>query len=332
MRGGRAAVAVLLAGVLTGGFPAAAAAEDTVAFTIRDARITESSGLARDVAGGLYWTINDSGAGGVVYGLRPDGRLRGTFSYRATPSDVEAIAVHGNRLYVADIGDNNAQRDMVTVYYFLNPRAAGLTVPYNAYDFRYPDGPHDAETLLVDDAGRLYLVTKGGQGGIYAAPRTPTRTAPNLLRRVADAPALVTDGVFLPDGRGLALLTYGSVQILDAASYRPVASTPVPAAQRQAESLAVSLDGSALLVGSEGRGSRVYSVPIPAGVAPTPTPTAPAGQTATTTPSDSGADESDTEGDATPSASRRGTLLAVGLAAVVALVAGVVVGLARRPG
>jgi hypothetical protein len=334
IRGGRAALAAVLAGVLAGGLPGVAAAEDTVAFTIRDARITESSGLARDVAGGLYWTINDSGAGGVVYGLEPDGRLRGTLNYRATPTDVEAIAVHDSRLYVADIGDNNASRDMVTVYYFSNPRATGLTVTYNAYDFRYPDGPHDAETLLVDDAGRLYLVTKGAQGGIYAAPPTPTRTATNALRRVGDAPALVTDGVFLPDGQGLALLTYGSVRILDATSYQPVATAPVPAGQRQAESLAVSLDGSTLLVGSEGRGSKVYAVPIPGAAASTPSPTASASPTASTTPSDSGADESDTESDATatPSASRRGTLLAVGLAAVVALVAGVVVGLARRPG
>jgi hypothetical protein len=330
MRGGRAAVALVLAGALAGAFPAVAAAEDTVAFTIRDRRITESSGLARDVPGGLYWTINDSGAAGVVYGLEPNGRLRGTFSYRAAPVDVEAIAVHENRLYVADIGDNGANRDMVTVYYFLNPRAAGLTVTYNAYDFRYPDGPHDAETLLVDDAGRLYIVTKGGQGGIYAAPQTPTRTTTNVLRRVGDAPALVTDGVFLPDGRGLALLTYGSIQVLDATSYQLVASAPVPAALRQAESLAVSLDGNALLVGSEGPGSKVYSVPIPG--ASTAAPTASASPTASTTPSDSGADESDTDSDATPATSRRGTLLAVGLAAVVALVAGVVVGLARRPG
>jgi hypothetical protein len=331
MRGGRAAVALVLAAALAGAFPAVAAAEDTVAFAIRDRRIIESSGLARDVAGGLYWTVNDSGAAGVVYGLEPDGRLRGTFSYRAAPTDVEAIAVHQNRLYVADIGDNGANRDMVTVYYFLNPRATGLTVTYNAYDFRYPDGPHDAETLLVDDAGRLYVVTKGAQGGIYAAPQTPTRTATNVLRRVGDAPALVTDGVFLPDGRGIALLTYGSVQVLDVTSYQPVASAPVPAPLRQAESLAISLDGSALLVGSEGRGSKVYSIPIPGAAASTAPPTPSASPTASTTPSDSGADESDVDSDATPATSRRGTLLAVGLAAVVALVAGVVVGLARRP-
>jgi len=260
----------------------------------------------------------------VAYGLGPDGKVRGTLRYRVSPTDVEAVAVHENRLYVADIGDNSGSRAMVSVYYFLNPRATGLTVTYNAYDFRYADGPHDAETLLVDDAGRLYVVTKGATGGgIYAAPANPSRTATNVLRKVGDAPALVTDGVFLPDDQGIALLTYGSVEILDPASYAEVASTPIPA-QRQAESLTLDLPGDALLVGSEGRASKVYSLAIPGAATPTPT----------TTPSDSGADESDpdAEEDATPASSRRGTFLAVGLAGVVALVAGVVVGLARRPG
>ena len=283
--GGRTVGALLLACVLAGAFPAGAAAEDTVAFTIRDKRITESSGLARDVPGGIYWTVDDSGADGVAYGLGPDGKVRGTLRYRAAPTDVEAVALHDNRLYVADIGDNAGSRPMISVYYFLNPRATGLTVTYNAYDFRYADGPHDAETLLVDDAGRLYVVTKGTTGGgIYAAPTNPSRTATNVLRRVGDAPALVTDGVFLPDGQGLALLTYGSIEILDPTSYAPVASAPIPA-QRQAESLTLDLAGDALLVGSEGRASKVYSVAIPGAATPSATPTA--------TPSDSGADESD---------------------------------------
>lgn len=318
--------AVGLALLLVGGFPAVAAAEDTVAFTIRDSRITESSGLARDVAGGLYWTVNDSGSDGTVYGLEPDGSLRGTLNYRATPVDVEAVAVRDEQLYVADIGDNDADRELVTVYLFTNPRANGLTVTYNAYDFRYPDGAHDAETLLVDGAGRLYVVTKGGQGGIYAAPPAPSRSSTNVLRRVGDAPALVTDGVFLPDDQGIALLTYGSIEVLDPTTYATVASAPIPA-QQQAESLAVNLEGDQLLVGSEGRRSKVFAVPVPGGATPTPTPTA------STTPSDSGEDPATgDEGAAAPSASRRGTLLAVGLAGVVAVVAGVVVTLVRRPG
>ena len=302
-----------------------------MAFAIKERRITESSGLAADPANGVYWTVNDSGDAGVVYGLEPDGSLRGTLNFRASPIDVEAVAVDGNRLYVADIGDNNASRDMVSVYFLTNPRASGLTVTYNSYDFRYPDGAHDAETLLVGPDGRLLIVTKGAKGGIYQAAQAPSRSGTNVLRRVGDAPALVTDGVFLPGGTQIALLTYGSVEVIDAASYAKVSSTPIPS-QPQAESLAVSLDGTGLLVGSEGRNSRVYALPLPG------SPTDPSAQpsaeatpdpTATGAPDGDGED-ADVEDEAAPSAGSRGTLLAVGLAAVVAVVAGVVVAVAGK--
>lgn len=327
----RGPAALLLGLLLAGGLPVAAAAEDTVAFTIRDQRVTESSGLARDEANGLYWTVNDSGDGGTVYGVGDDGRLRGTLNFRAQPTDVEAVAVAGNRLYVADIGDNEAVRSMVTVYFLTNPRPNGLTVTYNSFDFRYEDGAHDAETLLVAPDGRLLVVTKGATGGVYAAPPAPSRSSTNVLRRVGDAPALVTDGVFLPDGR-IALLTYGSVEVLDGETYAPVASTPIPR-QPQAESLAVDLAGAGLLVGSEGRASKVYAVALPGEAgdvtpAPSPgssgaTPAEPAGDTAEE-------DAAEEEGPAAE-AGRRGTLLAVGLAAVVAVVAGVVVVVVRKP-
>ena len=94
----RPAAALLLAVGLTlaGTLPAAAA---EVAFTIRDERIAESSGLARDLGAGIYWTINDSGDGGVAYAINPKGKVTGTLNYRAQPFDVEAVAVHENRLY-----------------------------------------------------------------------------------------------------------------------------------------------------------------------------------------------------------------------------------------
>jgi hypothetical protein len=322
----------VLALLLVGTFPAVAAAEDTVAFSIKDRRITESSGLAADAVNGLYWTVNDSGDGGVVYGLEPNGSLRGTLNFRASPTDVEAVAVDGDRLYVADIGDNDASRDMVSIYFLTNPRATGLTVTYNSYDFRYPDGAHDAEALLVDPDGRLLVVTKGAQGGIYQAPRAPSRSGTNRLRRVGDAPALVTDGVFLPGGTQIALLTYGSVEVIDAASYAKVSSAPIPAL-RQAESLAVNLDGTGLLVGSEGRNSKVYALPLPGQPGePTAEPTADptAGPTSSATPG-SGEDDPGLEDELPPAVANRGTLFAVGLAGLVAVVAGVVVAVVRTP-
>ena len=253
---------LLLVVVFLAVVPTVAGAQDTVAFTIKDARITESSGLAVDPSGNIYWTVNDSGDRGVVYGIGLDGRVQGSLNFRAQPLDVEAVAVHQDRLYVADIGDNNARRRFVRVYVVTNPRANGLTVAYHAYDFRYPDGPQDAETLLVDDSGRLFIVTKGQKGAIYEAPAKPDRQGVNDLEQVGSGPSNVTDGTFLPGGDKIALLTYSSVEVIDAASYEVMASAPIPN-QPQAESLTLSLDERSLLVGSEGKKSKVYSMSVP---------------------------------------------------------------------
>ncbi len=310
----------LLAVLLIAIIPTVAGAEDTVAFRIKDARITESSGLAVDRAGTVYWTINDSGDRGVAYGVGLDGTVQGTLNYRAQPIDVEAIAVHQDRLYIADIGDNNAERNSVRVFFFSNPRANGLTVSYHAYDFRYPDGPHNAETLLVNDSGRLFIVTKDDkEGAVYAAPRKPERQGVNDLKKVGSAPPEVTDGTFLPDGERIALLTYTSIDVVDASSYKVVASADIPR-QPQAESLTMSMDQQSLLVGSEGKKSRVYSVAVPSEATPTPTPS-----------EDPGSETDVPEDQADSIQNQKGTLLTLGLAGFVALVAGSVVALARRP-
>jgi len=313
----------------------ASSAAATVAFTLADPRITESSGLTRDPDRGVYWTVNDSGDTGTVYAVRPDGGVAGVLRYRAAPIDVEAVTLWRNRLFVADIGDNRARRDFITVYFFDNPRP-GQTRTYRSIDFAYPDGPHDAETLLVDGTGRLFVVTKEAKAGIYAAPARPSRQGVNRLIRVGDAPAYVTDGVFLPGNDQIALRTYLSVQVLDAQSWETVAQAPAPL-QPQGESLAITLNGRSLLLGSEGTRSRVYRVPAPTSKAKVPVPRASPPGAVTTSPAASpgqtAANGSDAEDDVAEDVSGRGrpgTLLALALAGFVALVAGVVVAAVRR--
>jgi hypothetical protein len=340
------AIAVTLMTALLGWSAALPAAADTVEFTIADPDITESSGLATDTDAERYWTVNDSGDAGVAYALDDQGETEGTLEFRVEPVDVEAVAFHEGRLYVADIGDNRARRDNVTVYFFDDAAPAAEPLVYKAYDFSYPDGPHDAETLLVDGDGRLFIVTKGSEGGIYAAPSAPSRQGVNELERVGDAPPFVTDGTVLPDGR-FALRTYVSVEVLDPDSYEVVARAATPA-QKQGESITTTFNGRNLLIGSEGKRSEVLRIDIPTGVdaAPTssasppttePSPDATASPTAaepSASPSgeDSAASEDDVPADpGTPATSRRGTLAALGLAAAIAIVAGSVVALIRRP-
>lgn len=319
-------VAVGASVLLIGLVPSSAVAAETLAFTIKDPRIDQSSGLARDVAAGLYWTANDAGASGVAYGLTATGVVRGTLNYRPKPVDVKAIALVADRLYIADIGDNAHTRKFVTVYRFSRPRATGLTVTYRAYDFAYPNGAHDAETLLVNETGQIFLVTKGNKGAIYAGPEQASRVGINQLEKVGSAPAGVTDGTFLPGSKQIALRTHRAVYVLDATTYKIVASAEVQP-QPEGESLAVGLDGNSLLLGSAGKQSKVYTIAVPTELAASPSPSATPSTTAE--PSDPG-DNPDVSND-NSGESRKGTFLALGLAALVAVVAGVVVGVIRRP-
>ena len=253
------AVGLTLVGIL----PAAAA---EVAFTIQrraDHRVVRAGpGSGR----GAYWTINDSGDAGVAYALRPNGEWPGTLNFRRPPRDVEAIALHENRLYMADIGDNLGQRDFVpsTSSTTRGPRPE---VNYRAWDFRYPDGRHDAEALLVDDArAGCFLVTKQARGGaIYAAPPRPSRETVNDLKQVADAPSLVTDGTFLPGGDRIALLAPHHVSP-GSSMRRPTSGSVGVTAPNQRQPRVddgQSDDDTTLLVGSEGGELKVYADPGP---------------------------------------------------------------------
>lgn len=323
VQGLRSVGVLALVAVSAGLWPGVAAAEDTVAFELKDSRIVESSGLAPDPTSQLYWTVNDSGAQGVAYGVTPEGEVKGSLRFRVEPRDVEAVAMAADRLYVGDIGDNDKERTEVTVFYFDNPKANGQTITYNSWDFTYPDGAHDAETLLVDATGRLYIVTKGAKGAVYQAPAEPSATAENKLKKLGAAPAVVTDGTFLPGDKQIALLTYSSVEVIDAKTYAKVASAPIPK-QKQAESLSLSLDGKSLLVGSEGKNSKVYEMAIPAGTTASASPSA-------TTSGQAEDDPDPDDTDANTGQSRKGTFLALGLAGFVAVVAGVVVAFVRKP-
>lgn len=321
------------------GVPLVAVAAE-VEFTIDDPAVTESSGLARDTTAGLYWTVNDSGDTSRAVAVDPSGAVRGELAFSAQVVDVEAVARTPVGLYVADIGDNGSAREFVTVYLLGTP-TPGATSTFSAWDLRYADGEaHDAEAIAVTPAGRLLVITKEQEAGVWAAPVTPTGQAMNTLERVGDAPPWVTDAAVLDDGR-IAVRGYLSVSVLDPDDFSVLASAPLPL-QPQGESLTQSLDGEALLVGSEGRRSQVLRVPVPEAMseevenpsAPPAGSPVPSGQAqAEVEPVDQASEPpapGTGETDGAAASNRTGTLVAVGLAALLALVGGAVVFLVGR--
>ncbi|MET8416030.1 WD40 repeat domain-containing protein [Streptomyces sp. NPDC005134] len=267
-----AAALLVLAGAAVTATPAMA--DDGAAdrsFTIEDARITESSGLAASRAHpGIYWTHNDSEDGPYIYAVDSrTGKTVATITMRGVgaPRDVEAISLgpDGN-LYVGDIGDNlNGSWDHVWIYRFPEPKVLkDATVRATQFDVKYADGARNAEALMVHPkTGRVYIASKSeGGGGLYDGPAQLTTGRTNVFRRVGEVP-WVTDGTFSPDGKELVLRSYFSARGYAFEDGRLGADHRVDAPlQGQAESVTYTADGSALMFGSEGARSEVVRVDV----------------------------------------------------------------------
>ncbi|MET9271346.1 hypothetical protein [Kribbella sp. NPDC003557] len=250
-------------------------------FTIRDDRIEESSGLAKSVKHpGVYWTVNDSGDTGRVFAVDTTGKVKAVLRFGAKVVDVEALGVdRDGTIYIADIGDNKQSRDQIEIYTIPEPETLEdeSNVKYHRFDFKYPDGAHDAETLLIEPGtSQLYIVTKAlkGTGSIYAAPPAPSREGTNDLTKLAPAPTgVITDGTFMPDGARVVLRTYADVTTV-AWGETPNAIARGTAPLGQGETIAVGPTDGTVLVGSEGANSAVYQLQVPAKAAAATPPAA----------------------------------------------------------
>ena len=243
------------------GAAAAPGHQEDVVFSFQDKQITESSGLVA-LGGGLFATINDSGDSARVFTVDDHGRTVGVTTWPGDAHDVEALApAGGGEVWVGDIGDNRASRDSVQVTQVPVGRGDRRSEG-PVYDLVYPDGSHDAETLLAAPDGRLYIVTKGVLGGtVYAAPEQLRPDHVNRLTRVARGILPVaTDGAFLPDGRHVLVRGYASAAVYDFPGFTRVAGVRLPD-QPQGEGLAVAGDGT-IYLSSEGVLSDVLRLPV----------------------------------------------------------------------
>ncbi|WP_240970468.1 hypothetical protein [Actinacidiphila epipremni] len=272
--------------------PAAANSGPSVAFTMSDPRITESSGLAASKLHlGVYWTHNDSSDGPYVYAVdSATGKTVARVTMRGIhPRDVEAISLGPDGdLYVGDIGDNlDGAWKEVWIYRFAEPKTLhDQTVAVTRYTIRYDNGPRNAEAMMVQPTtGRVYIASKNEDGGgLYEGPAELTAHGVNTFRRIADVP-WVTDGAFSPDGSRLVLRGYfwASEYCWSGGAPRKLTDLTVPM-QPQGEGVTFTADGRALMFSSEGRNSQVWRTALsdselPDSVAPEAAPPKDAGGT-----------------------------------------------------
>lgn len=240
--------------------------------------LPEASGVAVSLKSAeVLWSHNDSGEP-VLVAVGTDGEPRGrVWIAGAAVEDWEDIDVGpcpgGSCIYIGDIGDNNGKRGSLTIYRVPEPDPTAERSPRaESMRLTYPDGPKDAEALVVLPNGSLYIVTKGERSAVtlYRAGSftngTTVRLAPiativegNQNAGVARQDR-ITGGGASRDGRWIVLRTLSAVMFyrtsdLESGNVREVFRYSLgTVGGLQGEGVAFA-DGGTIWLSSEGGGA-----------------------------------------------------------------------------
>ena len=250
--------------------------------------IRESSGVAVSRRhGGVLWTHNDQAGEPILFAVRQEGDLVGTYRVPGAQAldweDVsfgpcpvaepggrsDASDASGGCLYVADIGDNQKRRSSVALMIVREPdprdgASNGVAELLAQVQVAYPDGPADAEAAAVSESGDVLIATKGDDGPVrlYRVPASAFRARTNgggqavLAERVATlglpgGDLRITGASMQPGGGVLALRSHDEVFLFRVGEWEaPIRVCPVPRDQPQGEAIA-HLDESTFVLTTE---------------------------------------------------------------------------------
>jgi hypothetical protein len=255
---------------------------------LEDKAIDESSGIiASRRNAGIFWTHNDSGDGPFLYAFDREGNRRGTWRVAGADAyDWEGIAIGPgpdnaqSYLYIGDIGDNGGDRKELIVYRVPEPVVTGSdagadrfstlrTQTAEAIRLRYPQGRHNAESLLVHPTtGDIYIITKkmkpDSAAGVFKLAAPYSTAGVNTLKLVSELrvphmfQAMITAGDISPDGQRVVLCDYLSAYELilpERSSFDDIwKQTPVRISlglRLHGEAVCYRHDGKAILATSE---------------------------------------------------------------------------------
>lgn len=233
---------------------------------------------------GIFWAHNDSGNALELFAIDAAGDVRARFPLDAPKTlDPEDIAIgpcgpgaDDVCIYLADTGDNGLRRKSVQLLRVVEPATlASKRLRAVALSFRFPDGPKNAEAMVIDPRdGTAFVITKtiGSLGEVYRIDGLgPGRIGDAVhvarLKPTAEFDSYTTGADVHPNGERMLLRTYGRAWELRAPGAESLtevfAATPVSvpsAAQPQAEAIAYDHDGRGYLLGTEGAGKPIYRV------------------------------------------------------------------------
>jgi len=244
--------------------------------------LVEASGLAVSRSNpNILWSHNDKGHTNRLYALGNNGENFGYFSVTGAGSrDYEDICIGpgpadgANYLYLGDIGDNDAVYNFIVVYRFPEPDVTQIQnngmhaiaeEKIERFEFQYPDGPVDSETLMIDPWTKdLYIVTKREfRSIIYKAPFPQTPNTRTTLQKIAQLPFnFAVAGDISSDGTKIAIKDLNRIfcwtrntseSVLDALKRPPLQLPYSP--EPQGESFAWGKEGHSYFTLSEQQGT-----------------------------------------------------------------------------
>jgi hypothetical protein len=251
------------------------ASDPTVAGHVDAPAVDEASGIVASATNpDVFWVHNDSGDSARAFAVRRNGELVATLDLEGVEAvDIEDIAIEDaapgvSFLYLGDIGDNNSTRSSLAIHRVREPQLSSglgqqLSASVETMTIVYPDGPHDAETLLFDPTTKdLFVATKTLFGGAAVHRVGPFASGATVTtERVARAPVdFATGGDISRDGRLVAIRGYGRTaslwmrepgETLAVALSRPPCSVPL-AAEAQGEAFGFLAHGEGYITVSEG--------------------------------------------------------------------------------
>ncbi len=196
---------------------------DPTVTPVSPGQIDEASGMADSRSQpGNVWIHQDSGSPAELALLGYDGAVKGKTTIPGlTNRDWEELAMGPgptegtNYLYIGEIGDNNGQHATCQIYRV--PEPANLQTPITQVErinFRYPDGPRDAEAMFVEPQTKdIYIISKR-----EANVRLYRLAYPQNINEVTVAQAygelpltFVTGAAISPDGTEIAVRTYTEI-------------------------------------------------------------------------------------------------------------------------
>ena len=252
--------------------------------TLQNHLLEEASGLCVSRSNpNILWSHNDSGHPNRIFPIGTKGDNFGHFVLtNAGTRDYEDICIGPgeksgvNYIFLGDIGDNHAQYNYIVIYQFEEPSTEGLDsaqVNYieaediTRYEFTYPDGPRDAETLMIDPWTKdLYIVSKRDYRSVVYRAKYPFNSEERTeLEKLAQLPFnWAVAGDISADGTKIAIKDKNNIYFWQ----RNQSESVVDALQRKPEKLPYILEPQGESFGWSESGEQYFTLSEQSGIYP----------------------------------------------------------------